>query len=253
MIAPTLGAVVLAVGSWRAIYAALAAIGAILFVAGAAKFRELQAPEQRQSLKPAAVLGSYRKALLNPICLGFTLVNGLVFCGMFAYINVSPLLFMQGLGVSKTAFAGLFALTAFGVIVGASVNNWVVRRRVKPKTVLDATLALAALAALALLGVGLAGWDSTFAVVAIVFVYISTYGLVFPNAAHEAVHPLPDIAGVASAILLSGQMLFGAIGGALGASLYRDGSPLAIGIVMSGASLTAAALYAFWLRPRIEE
>ncbi len=68
-------------------------------------------------------------------------------------------------------------------------------------------------------------------------------GLIFPNAMHEAVHPLPEIAGIASAILLASQMLGGALGGALGAALYRDASPLGVAEVMSGAALTAAALY----------
>ena len=47
-------------------------------------------------------------------------------------------------------------------------------------------------------------------------------------------------------------MLFGALGGAVAAALYRDGSPLAIGLVMSAGALAAAALYGFWLRPRVE-
>ena len=51
---------------------------------------------------------------------------------------------------------------------------------------------------------------------------------------HEAIHPLPEIAGVASAVLVSAQMLFGAVGGSLAAALYREASPLAIGLVMGG-------------------
>ena len=83
-------------------------------------------------------------------------------------------------------------------------------------------------------------------------VYITSFGLVAPNASHEAVHPLPEIAGVASAVLLAMQMLFGALGGAAAAALYRHASPLAIGVVMSVGALSAAALYAFWLRPGVE-
>jgi len=89
-------------------------------------------------------------------------------------------------------------------------------------------------------------------VVAPVMVYISSFGLVFPNAAHEAVQPLPEIAGLASAILVATQMLFGALGGAAAAALYRHASPLSIGEVMSVGTLLASALYAFWLRPGVE-
>ena len=253
VVAPTLGALVLYVAPWRAIYLALALIGVFLLAVGFVRFRESQPKGARQSLRPAAVAANYGRALTNRFCLGFSLVLGLSFGGMFSFINTSPLLFMQGYGVSKAAFAGLFALTSLGVIVGASVNAQLVRRHVKPKTALDLALSVTAFAALALLVVSLAGLASIAMIAGLSFLYFLAMGLIFPNAMHEAVHPLPDIAGIASAILLSSQMLFGALGGALGAALYRNGSPLGIAEVMTVAALAAGALYVLWLRPSIEE
>ena len=150
--------------------------------------------------------------------------------------------------MSKTAFAGLFAITASGVIVGSSVNAWLLNRHVRAKTLLDAGLALELLSALALLAVGLAGAGSAVIVAVLVMVFISAFGLVFPNAVHEAIHPLPEIAGLASAVVTTTQMLFGALGGVAAAALYRDASPTALGAIMSVAALSAGALYAFWLR-----
>ena len=123
----------------------------------------------------------------------------------------------------------------------------------KPKTALDLALSLTVVAALALLIASLAGIASIAVVAGLSFFYFLAMGLIFPNAMHEAVHPLPEIAGIASAILLASQMLGGSAGGALGAALYRDASPLGVAEVMTGAALTAAALYALWLRPSIEE
>ena len=97
---------------------------------------------------------------------------------------------MQGFGVSKAAFAGLFAFTSLGVIVGASVNAQLVRRHVKPKTALDLALSVTGVAALALLAVSLAGVASIAIVAGLSFVYFLAMGLIFPNAMHEAVHPL---------------------------------------------------------------
>jgi DHA1 family bicyclomycin/chloramphenicol resistance-like MFS transporter len=159
---------------------------------------------------------------------------------------------MQGYGVSKTVFAALFAITASGVIVGSSVNAWLLNRHISPKTLLDTGLALNCLAALALLAVGLAGAGSALIVATLVMVFISAFGLVFPNAVHEAIHPLPEIAGLASAFVTTTQMLFGALGGVTSAALYRDASPTALGAIMSVAALSAGALYAFWLRRRVE-
>ena len=252
LIAPSLGAGILFIGSWRLIYVVLTGVGAILAIAGMTLFEELHAAENRRNLKPSTIFAGYRRALTSPSCAGFSLLAGLVFAGLFAYVNVSPLLYMQGYGVSKTGFAGLFAITASGVIVGSSLNAWLLNRRARPKTMLDVALACECLAGLALLAVGLAGAGSALIVAGVVMVYISSFGLIYPNAAHEAVHPLPEIAGLASAVLITTQMLFGALGGVIAAALYRDASPLGLGAIMSAAALTAAGLYAVWLREKIE-
>ena len=148
LIAPTIGAAILAAGPWRLIFVVLTAVGAALTAVGFALFEESQARDMRRNLMPATLLAGYRRALTSPMCAGFALVNGLVFAGLFAYVNTSPLLFIQGYGVSKVGFAGLFAITASGVIVGSTINTWLVRRHAQPKAVLDAALALITLAAL---------------------------------------------------------------------------------------------------------
>ena len=83
-------------------------------------------------------------------------------------------------------------------------------------------------------------------------VFISAFGLVFPNAVHEAIHPLPEIAGLASAVVTTVQMLFGALGGLASAALYRDASPPALGAIMSASALAGFGLYALWLRAKVE-
>jgi MFS transporter, DHA1 family, multidrug resistance protein len=253
LIAPSLGAAILFFGSWRLIFAALTGVSVLLTLVALVLFEESHVAENRRNLKPSTIIAGYRRAVTNPACAGFSLLGGLLFTGLFAYVNVSPLLYMQGYGVSKTGFAALFAITASGVIVGSSVNAWLLNRHVKPKTVFDAALALECGAALALLMVGLAGAGSALIVAALVMIFVSAFGLVFPNAVHEAIHPLPEIAGLASAVVTTTQMLFGALGGVASAALYRDASPTALGAIMSAAALSATALYAFWLRKKVED
>jgi DHA1 family bicyclomycin/chloramphenicol resistance-like MFS transporter len=157
LIAPSLGAAILFFGSWRLIFAVLTAVSVLVTLAALLLFEESHAPGNRRSLRPAMIVAGYRRALTNPACAGFSLLGGLLFAGLFAYVNVSPLLFMEGYGVSKTGFAGLFAITASGVIAGSTLNAWLISRHVRPRTVFDAALALECLAALALLAIGLAG------------------------------------------------------------------------------------------------
>ena len=157
LIAPALGAAILFFGSWRLIFAVLTGVSVLVTLVALALFEETHAVDNRRNLKPSTIFAGYRRALTNPACMGFSLLGGFLFAGLFAYVNVSPLLFMQGYGVSKAGFAALFAITASGVIVGSSINAWLLNRHVRAKTVFDAALALECLAALTLLAVGLAG------------------------------------------------------------------------------------------------
>ena len=252
LIAPALGGAILVFGSWRMIFVALSGVSILTMLAAVVLFEETHAPENRRNLRPSTVFAGYRRTLTSPACAGFSLLGGLLFAGLFAYVNVSPLLFMQGYGVSKAAFAGLFAIAGSGVIVGSTVNTWLLNRGVRPKRVLDVGLALECAIALTLLGVGLAGAGSPLIVALLVMVFVSAFGLVFPNAVHEAIHPLPEIAGLASAVVTTVQMLFGALGGLASAALYRNASPTAMGAIMSASALVGAALYAFWLRAKVE-
>ena len=252
LVGPTLGVGLLAIGPWRLIYATLAGLAVTLGALTLAMLGELHDHEMRRSLRPSMIAAGYRRALANRMCGGFSLIIGFVFAGLFAYVNVSPLLFIEGYGVTQAEFGGLFAITASGVIAGSLINTWLVRRHASPRAVLDGALGAIALAGLAVLVASLVGHPPLALVVAPVMVYISAFGLVMPNAVHEAIHPLPDIAGIASAVLVSAQMLFGAVGGSLAASLYRDASPIAIGLVMSAGGLCAAAIYVCWLRPDVE-
>ena len=142
LVAPSLGAAILFFGSWRSIFAVLTGVSVVVTLVALTLFKESHAVENRRNLKPATIIAGYRRALTNPACAGFSLLGGLLFGGLFAYVNVSPLLFMQGYGVSKTGFAALFAITASGVIVGSSINAWLINRHVRAKTVFDVALTL---------------------------------------------------------------------------------------------------------------
>ncbi len=134
LIAPAIGVEILAFGSWRLVFVALTGVSVLVTIAAITLFEESHAPDNRRDLRPSTVIAGYRRVMTNPACAGFSLLGGLVFAGLFAYVNVSPLLFMQGYGVSKSAFVALFAITASGVIVGSSVNAWLLSRHVRAKT-----------------------------------------------------------------------------------------------------------------------
>jgi DHA1 family bicyclomycin/chloramphenicol resistance-like MFS transporter len=65
------------------------------------------------------------------------------------------------------------------------------------------------------------------------FLFTFSGGLVAPNAAHGCMHPMPKIAGVASAVLTFTQMIVGALSSAIVAYLYDEKSAIAMTGVMA--------------------
>lgn len=76
------------------------------------------------------------------------------------------------------------------------------------------------------------------------------FGLIAPNAKYEALQPLPDVAGVAAAVLGFTQMLLGGtLASALVAFLYDGRTATAMISVMTLFALAAIAAYANIVRP----
>jgi MFS transporter, DHA1 family, multidrug resistance protein len=50
-------------------------------------------------------------------------LNALGFGWMFAYVSGSSIFFMDILGLSSAAYAGAFACTGAGIVIGATLNG----------------------------------------------------------------------------------------------------------------------------------
>ncbi len=89
MIAPTLGAALLALGGWRIIHAVLAGIGVVLLLAMSLGFAESARIDADNRLVPSVVARNYLRVLRHPVCLGYILVNAASFGALFSYVSGS--------------------------------------------------------------------------------------------------------------------------------------------------------------------
>ena len=105
-------------------------------------------------------------------------------------------------------------------------------------------LLLLLLSALLLLVSGLAGVGTMASTLGLLVVNNLCSGLIRPNATHEAMQPLPHIAGSASALFRGAQMLFGALAAGLVGAASAGQALVAMGAVMSLAAVLA--LCSFW-------
>ena len=239
VVAPSLGIAVLAVAGWRGVYATLATGGFLLLLLAAGGFAETR-PERAAAPGGTGALVALRRNVQalrsRPDALRFGAAFGLSAGSMFAYVSSSPLLLMGRFGASPMLYASLFALTASGIVAGAFLSGRAVRAWPAERVVVSGlllSLSGPALAGVLLLG----GSASLLPVVACMAIGTFGYGLVAPAAAQATLDPLPEMAGIAAALMTSFQMVCMSLSSLVAALLLSRFGGVAVPMAMIGFAL----------------
>lgn len=226
LLAPTVGTGVIQVGGWPALFLALAAVVVGILTLVLALLPEGHRPDAGISLRPGPILAEYLSILRHPRFFTYAGAGAFSFAGLFTFVAGSPILFMDGFGVSGRAYSLIFALLAGGFI-GASQVNVVLLRRASSETLfLRFLVAQVVFGALFLAGTwaGVLGLRGTLAVL---FGFLCCVGVTNPNASALAITPFSRNAGSASALLGFFQLGTGAvISTAIGAASPDDRVPI---------------------------
>jgi DHA1 family bicyclomycin/chloramphenicol resistance-like MFS transporter len=245
IVAPTLGvAISAAFGGWRAIYAALAVGGAALLGFAALRLGESLRERRAATLTVRSTLRSYARVLANPMSLGYSLVIALNFGCLFAYVSGSSLVLIGVLGVSGATYGYLFACTALGLMAGALLSARLTNRGVSQTHLMVGGIAAIVGTALALAALSRAGWLGVWTLVPLAGLGFVGQGVVRPNAAQGALEPMPDIAGIASAVMSGLQMITGALASAAVAALFDGHTARGMTGTMAVCAVAAAVVYA---------
>jgi DHA1 family bicyclomycin/chloramphenicol resistance-like MFS transporter len=253
VIAPTLGVAIAALGGWRAIYGALALGGTLLFIAASLGLQESRQGKLEGALSARRAVAGYVRVLTHRLSVGYILLVALNFGCLFAYVSGSSLVLINVLGVSQRVYGMLFAATSLGLMVGSLSSARLSRRGVSHHRLITWGIWAIVGTALMLLGFTFAGIIRAVSLVPVVVIGFIGQGIVRPNAVQGALEPVPDIAGVASAVLSALQMLCGALASALVAALFDGRSAIAMTSMMAICAVTAAGVYAFVVRPAERE
>lgn len=247
VVAPSLGAACLMLGGWRGVYAVLAVCGVLLLLAASGGFKETRAPSAAGDPPVLARLPCDVAALSRRPDVVFPgLVYALSAGSMFAYVSTSPLLLMQRLGASPAFYAGLFAVTGTGIVLGALLSGRLLHRAV-PLTLAGAGLALTVAGPIGAAWLLHAGIGTAAPIVTCMAVATFGYGLVAPAAAHATLDPVPEMAGTASALMNSVQMASMAFASFCAARLFDALGGFAPSVAMLGFALASAGcLYGWW-------
>ena len=244
ILAPLFGAYITEFMGWRALFWIVAALGV-----ACAFTIHLTLPETRGRRYDVRMRHSgqtYWQVLKDREFLRYSLTGGIAQSGLFAYITGSPMLFIQVFDLSPTLYSWLFGANAIGIIGFSQLNGWLLKRHASRK-ILNVSLPILAVVAVAM-GIAAVVEAPLWGVLIPLFAYISTLGLVFPNAMAGALANHQERAGSASAVTGSLQFLIAGLV-SMGVNYVSSYSDYAMAWVISGAGLIAVACYTIMRRP----
>ena len=222
ILAPLVGSALIVPFGWRAVFAAVTVVALLSLALLAFVQDETHPAENRMRLRIGAVLAGFGQLMRDPRFLALTFVGGFGMASFFAFIANASFVYIDHFGLTPTQFSLLFAINAVGFI-GASQFATTLGTRFGMAQVVTGALILYAAFALILLAVTLAGVDRLAVLVVLLFLAFANLGLVIPTTMVLALDDHGPIAGLASALGGTLQMI---TGGAMIAvsGLFFDGT-----------------------------
>ena len=200
IVAPTIGALILAFASWRWIFLFLAVYGVVMLVLAGLFLEESLKVHHRQTIGPARLLRAFGDVFRDPGSRAWAIVVTLVFGTLTIYLTNSPAVLMQGYGLSPSGFGAAFAIVAVCSSIGNLLNSRLVRHLALARLIRLALLAATAMASLAL-GLALTGVGGVWSLVVVIGLFFVCFGLVAANGTTLALQPHAAMAGAAAAAL----------------------------------------------------
>ena len=234
ILAPLAGSAVIAWAGWRAVFwivAGAALAGMALMVAA---LRETRGPEERVQSSLGAAWRAYAQLLRDRHYLGLVAIGGFGMAGFFTYLANSSFVMIDHYGLTPTQYSLAFALNAAAFIGAAQLNGLLGRRFGLVPLVRFSALA-SALLLLALLAYFSLGGDSLAVLIVLFFCASAFMGQVIPTTAVLALEAHGEIAGTASALMGTLQMLAGAVAMAVvGLATSSHPLPMVVGMAAGG-------------------
>lgn len=250
VVAPLIGAALLAVMPWRGIFVFLAAYGAIMLVCAIFLVPETLPKARRGERGSTTVWQRYRSVLSDRVFIGVLVIGGMTFSGLFSYLSSSSFLFQTTFDFNAQEYGLLFAVNSLGVVIGVQAASRLAAR-FGPQWVMAFSTAVLLVSSIAILvfdqlGAGLWG------VMIPLFVFMTACGFTFPCVQVLALDRHGKAAGTAASLI--GATNFGIAGliSPIVGWIARDAGITAstMAVVMIGcAAIGVVALWAI-VRPR---
>ena len=242
ILAPAVGQGIMYIAGWRAIFGAMALMGALVAIWVWIRLPETLQAENAQDIKVSTILRNMGTALVNRGAIGYVVGSALVFGSLFGFLNSSQQLIAETFGMGEY-FAFIFGGAVLGMVAANFTNSRIVERFGARRVSHAALLAFIAITAVQV-------WSATHppqslaSFIVLMSLSMAMLGFIGANFSSIAMQPFHAIAGSASSGQTALRMTTGAVLGAWIGSLF-DGSaqPLAIAMLSCGLLALAAVLF----------
>lgn len=241
MLAPSVGALLLAYFGWQSIFVALTILAIGITIASLLWLKETLPPEFRALALNENPLVSYRAAITNREVLGYLLCGAGNAAAMLTYLSGSASLFIGHYNQTPHAFGWIFAFNALGMIIATQINRYALKFY-SPILIVRIFTALSALFSIFLLVMAITIDLPMWLCLLMIFLCLSFYGFVSTNGLALALGAMPERAGAISALVGGAAFMAGAGVSFLMAPFANEGpwsmaASLAVGFTLSWAAL----------------
>jgi DHA1 family bicyclomycin/chloramphenicol resistance-like MFS transporter len=246
VIAPSIGALLVAQWDWRAPFIVIAACGFTMIFGIRVNLVETHVPDVNEH-PVRQLISSFREFFSHRQSIFGLLLIVTPPAGFMSIIAVSAALTVEIYGYSLEAYGLIFACAGLSILAGSAFNRWLVTRFDQLQLIgLGVGLIFIASGQLMIIA-----WLDTapfWWVWFCVCLFMFTIAILMSNSMVVALDPLPKIAGVASSIIGTLQNSVGAAGALIAAVIY-DGSVKNSVIIMATVGMVVTAVFLF--RPLI--
>ena len=251
ILAPIIGAGIIAAAPWRTIFWVSAGLGAAGFAMILTQLPETRPHHERQDTRLKASFSVYRRLVVDREFLALALIGGLMQGAFLAYLAGSSFVFITLNHASPGLYSLMFGINASGFIGLAQFTPQLMRRFGAERLIMTGTGMMTLGAGLMLLA-ALTRHATLPLLAPPLFFGVTGVGLVFGPAVILALREHGAVAGAASALIGFLQGALGASGTAL-VSIFANGTAAPMTGVMAVFALISFATAVLAVRPRPAE
>ncbi|MGE8318268.1 MAG: multidrug effflux MFS transporter [Comamonas sp.] len=240
ILAPLAGSGIIALGGWRWVFWAVsvaAVLGMAAMVRGLPETRDADA---RLQSSVADAFKAYGVLLRDWHYLGLVFIGATAMAGFFVYLAGSPFVLINHYGLSTTQYSLAFAINAVAFI-GSAQFTGALGKRFGLVPVVKVAASVCGMIMTVLLAYYLLGGDRLAVLLVLYFLSSALMGLVIPTTSVLALEEHGQIAGTASALLGTLQMLSGAVAMQV-VGVFSNGKPLPMVVGMATGALCGVLL-----------